>query len=74
MYGHSAYVGLASPGPVGSWQRENKVRSVKIQFRSSSFIAVTIELSLIVSLCQGLPILDESKQKGTFQDRKHPRR
>ncbi|KAI4387175.1 hypothetical protein MLD38_005025 [Melastoma candidum] len=24
MYGASAYVGLAAPGPAGSWQRENK--------------------------------------------------
>lgn len=25
MWGGSAYVGLASPGEAGSWQRENKV-------------------------------------------------
>ncbi len=27
MWAQSAYVGLAAPGEVGSWQRESKVRN-----------------------------------------------
>lgn len=52
-----AYVGLAAPGDVGSWQRESKVFHLTLFFPSfNSFFAYLIPLFLL----PGVPILDSS--------------
>lgn len=66
LYADSAYVGLALPGPAGSWERESKVSLVIESCISHLGLSILDSIFQLPHISQGYQFWTQADKKGYF--------